>query len=78
MLHSKLELLDDVVLPGALDCRTQIGDDINEMRDQLRKQVARLTELRIKKVEEPGACHSSVRRPLVLIRHRSRCLLQPG
>ena len=47
--------MDDVVLPCALDCRTQFGDDIHEMRDQLRKQVARLTELRIKKVEEPGA-----------------------
>jgi elongator complex protein 1 len=61
------ELLDDIVLPGALDCRAQIGDDINEMRDQLSKQVARLTELRIKKVEEPSACHSPVRRPTLLM-----------
>lgn len=54
-LHAKPELIDQVLLPCALDCRTQIGDDINEMREQLRKQAVRLTELRIKKVEEPGA-----------------------
>ncbi|OJA14136.1 hypothetical protein AZE42_06727 [Rhizopogon vesiculosus] len=58
MLHSKPELMDDIVLPAALDCRTQISDDINEMRDQLRKQVARLAELRIKKVEEPDAFYN--------------------
>jgi elongator complex protein 1 len=54
-LHGNPELVDEVLLPCSLDCRAQIGDDINEMREQLRKQVARLTELRIKKVEEPGA-----------------------
>ncbi|KAG2050912.1 pol II transcription elongation factor [Suillus hirtellus] len=52
-LHAKPELIDQVLLPCALDCRTQIGDDIHEMREQLRKQAVRLTELRIKKVEEP-------------------------
>ena len=40
--------------PGALDSRTQIAEDLNEMREQLRKQLARIRELRVKKVEEPG------------------------
>jgi elongator complex protein 1 len=57
-LHAKPELIDELLLPCALDCRAQIGDDINEMREQLRKQVARLTELRIKKVEEPDAFYN--------------------
>ncbi|KAG2158594.1 pol II transcription elongation factor [Suillus bovinus] len=57
-LHAKPELIDQLLLPCALDCRTQIGEDINEMREQLRRQVARLTELRIKKVEEPDAFYN--------------------
>ncbi|KAG1767483.1 pol II transcription elongation factor [Suillus placidus] len=57
-LHAKPELIEELVFPYALDCRAQIGDDINEMREQLRKQVARLTELRIKKVEEPDAFYN--------------------
>ncbi|KAG1835906.1 pol II transcription elongation factor [Suillus subalutaceus] len=57
-LHAKPELVDQLLLPCALDCRAQIGDDINEMREQLCKQVARLTELRIKKVEEPDAFYN--------------------
>ncbi|KAG1812305.1 pol II transcription elongation factor [Suillus variegatus] len=57
-LHAKPELIDQVLFPCALDCRTQIGDDINEMREQLRKQAVRLTELRIKKVEEPDAFYN--------------------
>ncbi|KAG1738258.1 pol II transcription elongation factor [Suillus lakei] len=57
-LHARPELMDQLLLPCALDCRAQIGDDINEMREQLRKQIARLTELRIKKVEEPDAFYN--------------------
>lgn len=57
-LHAKPELIDQLLLPCTLDCRSQIGDDINEMREQLRKQVARLTELRIKKVEEPDTFYN--------------------
>jgi len=48
------ELLEDVVHPALLESRAQISEDIGEMREQLRKQVARLRELRIKKIEEPG------------------------
>lgn len=57
-LHGNPELVDQVLLPCAMDYRAQIGDDINEMREQLRKQVARLIELRIKKVEEPDAFYN--------------------
>ena len=40
--------------PGALESRAQVAEDLGEMREQLRKQLARIRELRVKKVEEPG------------------------
>ncbi|KAF9222466.1 pol II transcription elongation factor [Gyrodon lividus] len=58
-LHSKPELLEDVVLPGAFENRSQLADDLNEMREQLHKQVARLKELRVKKAEEPDAFYGT-------------------
>jgi len=54
-LHSTKELLEEIVYPGALEARSQVAEDIGEMKDQLRKQVHRLSELRVKKVEEPDA-----------------------
>ncbi|KAL1741747.1 IKI3 family-domain-containing protein [Schizophyllum fasciatum] len=54
-LHSRPELLEDVVHPGTLESRAQILEDIGEMREQIRKQVNRVRELRIKKAEEPDA-----------------------
>ena len=53
-LFARQELLEEIVHPGALESRAQIAEEVSEMRDQLRKQVQRLRELRIKKVEEPG------------------------
>lgn len=47
------------MFPGALESRAQIAEEINEMREQLRKQLSRIRELRIKKVEEPGASFGS-------------------
>ncbi|KAH7928721.1 IkappaB kinase complex, IKAP component [Leucogyrophana mollusca] len=58
-MYSTPQLLNEIVLPGALDSCSQLSDDINEMREQLHKQVARLTELRIKKVEEPDAFYGT-------------------
>ncbi|KDQ56269.1 hypothetical protein JAAARDRAFT_36447 [Jaapia argillacea MUCL 33604] len=54
-LQKKPDLLTEIIYPGTLETRAQIGDDISEMRDQLRKQVTRLRELRVKKVEEPDS-----------------------
>ncbi|KAL1719857.1 IKI3 family-domain-containing protein [Schizophyllum commune] len=54
-LHNRPELLEDIVRPGALESRAQIEEDIGEMREQIRKQVNRVRELRVKKVEEPDA-----------------------
>jgi len=48
------ELLEEIVSPTVLEVRTEIAEDLTEMREQLKKQVARLRELRIKKDEEPG------------------------
>ncbi|KZV82846.1 IkappaB kinase complex, IKAP component [Exidia glandulosa HHB12029] len=52
-LTRRPELLEAIVLPGALDCATQLGEGIVEMDEQLAKQVARLEELKNKKDEEP-------------------------
>ncbi|KAH7910038.1 pol II transcription elongation factor [Hygrophoropsis aurantiaca] len=57
--YSVPELLDEIVLPGALESCNQILEDISEMKDQLRKQVSRLAELRIKKLEEPDAFYGT-------------------
>ncbi|KAH9915816.1 IKI3 family-domain-containing protein [Fomitopsis serialis] len=54
-LRSHPELLVDIVYPGGLECRAQLAEDLREMREQLRKQVARLRELRVRKIEEPDA-----------------------
>jgi elongator complex protein 1 len=53
-LHGTQDMLTDIIYPGSLESRAQLEEDLNEMREQLRKQVHRLRELRIKKVEEPG------------------------
>lgn len=46
--------MEEIVYPGALECRARIGEEISEMREQLRKQLARVRELRVRKIEEPG------------------------
>jgi len=53
-LHGQPELLEEIIDPAVLEARAQIAEDLTEMREQLQKQVARLRELRIKKLEEPG------------------------
>lgn len=54
MLHRVPSLLEEIIYPATLDTRTQVAEDLDEMRAQLQKQVERLRELRIKKEEEPG------------------------
>ncbi|KAF4620926.1 hypothetical protein D9613_000930 [Agrocybe pediades] len=54
-LNALPQLLKDVVHPASLESRAQLAEDISEMREQIRKQVTRLRELRIKKIEEPDA-----------------------
>ncbi|KAI0752776.1 IkappaB kinase complex IKAP component [Daedaleopsis nitida] len=55
VLHRRPELVEEIVHPGALECRYRIGEELGEMREQLRKQVARVRELRVRKIEEPDA-----------------------
>ncbi|KAG7091295.1 hypothetical protein E1B28_010341 [Marasmius oreades] len=52
-LKRKPELLKEIIYPGAHESCSQIAEDVSEMREQLRKQLNRIRELRIKKVEEP-------------------------
>ncbi|KAG6918878.1 hypothetical protein DXG01_010942 [Tephrocybe rancida] len=58
-LQSKPELIEDVVHPAALDSCAQIVEDTNECKEQLRKQLNRVRELRIRKVEEPDAFYGT-------------------
>jgi elongator complex protein 1 len=53
-LNENYDLLEEIIDPAVLEARNQITEDLTEMREQLQKQIARLRELRIKKVEEPG------------------------
>ena len=54
-MHGDQEMLIEIVHPGALDTRAQIEEDLTEMMEQLRKQLTRIRELRLKKIEEPGS-----------------------
>ncbi|KAF7289209.1 polymerase II transcription elongation factor [Mycena indigotica] len=58
-LHDSPELLVDVIHPAALDSRTQISEELDEMKEQLRKQLNRIRELRVKKLEEPDAFYGA-------------------
>ncbi|KAJ3981419.1 IkappaB kinase complex IKAP component [Lentinula detonsa] len=52
-LKRELKLVEDVIHPGALENKARIDEDLTEMKEQLRKQLSRIRELRVKKVEEP-------------------------
>ncbi|KAF8058697.1 pol II transcription elongation factor [Lyophyllum atratum] len=58
-LHSKPELVEDVIHPAALESCAQVVEDVNECKEQLRKQLSRIRELRIRKVEEPDAFYGT-------------------
>lgn len=59
-LHVVPDLITEIIYPGALESCAQLVEDIHEMAEQLRKQVQRLRELRVKKVEEPGGFNTQV------------------
>lgn len=70
-------LLEDVIHPAALESCAQIVEDTNECKDQLRKQLTRLRELRVKKFEEPGTWFCFIDCLLGLIT-LTRCILWDG
>ena len=53
-LHAMPELTEEIIHPGALETKSQLTEDLGEMKSQLSKQSTRVHELRIKKVEQPG------------------------
>lgn len=65
-LRERPELLEKIINPAVLEARNQITEDLTEMREQLQKQLARLRELRIKKVEQPGTLSDSVFPPFLM------------
>lgn len=48
------ELTEEIIHPGTLETKSQLTEDLSEMKSQLSKQVTRVRELRIKKAEQPG------------------------
>ena len=75
----------EIIHPGALDSRAQFSEDISEMKEQLEKQVNRLRELRIKKVEEPGkpgkfilSMHLKGCCPRCILWDGRRCIIERG
>ena len=52
--RSATDLIESVLHPAALDLCAQFMEEISEMTNQLRKQTARIRELRSIKEEEPG------------------------
>ena len=46
--------MEEIIYPGALETKLQLAEDLGEMKSQLSKQVARVRELRVNKVEQPG------------------------
>lgn len=53
-LHKRDDLVSLSILPGALEARSSISDEVDEIRDLLEKQVWRLDELKARKISEPG------------------------
>ncbi|KAG8994650.1 hypothetical protein FRB94_009752 [Tulasnella sp. JGI-2019a] len=53
--QSRSDLVETLLHPGALELRETIGDEVQEMMDQLTKQMERLRELREKKTLDPDA-----------------------
>ncbi|KAK2463075.1 hypothetical protein APHAL10511_004730 [Amanita phalloides] len=54
-MYSLPELVEHIVHPAAMGNKEQISEDLREMREQLQKQVKRVRELRLIKIEEPDA-----------------------
>ena len=50
--------MEEVIHPGALETKSQLAEELGEMTSQLSKQVVRVRELRVKKVEQPGMGYS--------------------
>lgn len=46
--------MQEIIHPGALETKSQLDDDLGEIKSQLAKQSARIRELRVKKADQPG------------------------
>lgn len=53
-LHEKDDLVESVIHPSLLETQNVIMEDIAEIEEQMSKQTARLEELKVLKVEQPG------------------------
>lgn len=49
-----MDLIETILHPAAFENRDQLGEDIEEITEQLTKQSSRLKELREKKATDPG------------------------
>lgn len=53
-LSSAMDLIQANIYPAILELREELGEEIQEVHEQLAKQSSRLEELHVKKSEEPG------------------------
>ena len=63
MVHERLDLVETILHPGALNIREQIGEDVHEMIEQLEKQTERLKELKEKKEADPSTYQAFLHEP---------------
>ncbi|KAM0754229.1 IkappaB kinase complex, IKAP component [Meredithblackwellia eburnea MCA 4105] len=52
-LYSKKDLIETHIKPGAFDVQSRIVDDIDELTEQVEKQVERLAELKVRRDANP-------------------------
>ncbi|KAG8724730.1 hypothetical protein FRC09_015203 [Ceratobasidium sp. 395] len=53
-IHKVPQLVEEIISPEATDLCTQLGDDVQDMVDQLNRQGQRLVDLKDKKVADPN------------------------
>ncbi|KAF9647728.1 Elongator complex protein 1 [Thelephora ganbajun] len=58
-LRAVPELMEEIIHPGTLETKSQLIEDLGEMKSQLSKQVVRVRELRVKQVEQPDAFYGN-------------------
>ncbi|KAG8966010.1 hypothetical protein FRC05_002930 [Tulasnella sp. 425] len=57
-LNSRMDLVETILYPEALEVRYQIGEDATELKEQLERQVERLKELKVKKATDPDGFYN--------------------
>ncbi|KAG8989324.1 hypothetical protein FRB90_002303 [Tulasnella sp. 427] len=57
-MNSRTDLVETILHPEALEVRSQIGEDVIELKEQLERQTERLKELKAKKITDPDGYYN--------------------